>query len=41
VTLFAQVSAEGSVLHRLIQVYFGGAPDGRTLTLLGQFANPD
>ncbi|CRI66744.1 conserved hypothetical protein [Thiocapsa sp. KS1] len=44
-TLFAEVSAEvsaeGSVFHRLIQVYFGGAPDGRTLTLLGQFADPD
>ncbi|NCA72831.1 MAG: DUF1810 domain-containing protein [Sphingobacteriia bacterium] len=40
-TLFAEVSAEGSVFHRLIQVYFGGAPDGRTLTLLGQSADRD
>jgi uncharacterized protein (DUF1810 family) len=40
-TLFAEVSAEGSVFHRLIQVYFGGAPDGRTLTLLGQSAARD
>ncbi|SDX68000.1 DUF1810 domain-containing protein [Thiocapsa roseopersicina] len=38
-TLFAEVSAEGSVFHRLIEVYFGGAPDGRTLTLLGQSAD--
>ena len=38
-TLFAEVSAEGSVFHRLIQVYFGGAPDARTLTLLGQSAD--
>ncbi|MFB1487730.1 MULTISPECIES: DUF1810 domain-containing protein [unclassified Thiocapsa] len=35
-TLFAEVSPEGSVFHRLIEVFFGGAPDGRTLTLLGQ-----
>ncbi len=39
VTLFAEVSPEGSVFHRLIEVYFGGAPDGRTLTLLGQSAD--
>jgi uncharacterized protein (DUF1810 family) len=38
-TLFAEVSPAGSVFHRLIQVYFGGAPDGRTLTLLGQSAD--
>lgn len=41
VTLFAEVSPEGSVFHRLIQVYFGGVPDGRTLTLLGHLADPD
>ena len=40
-TVFAEVSAEGSVFHRLIQVYFGGAPDERTLTLLGQSADRD
>ena len=40
-TLFAEVSAEGSVFHRLIRAYFGGAPDGRTLTLLGQSADRD
>jgi uncharacterized protein (DUF1810 family) len=39
--LFAEVSADGSVFHRLIQVYFGGVPDGRTLTLLGLSADPD
>ncbi len=38
VTLFAEVSPAGSVFHCLIQVYFGGAPDGRTLTL-GQTAD--
>ncbi|HSO82715.1 DUF1810 domain-containing protein [Thiocapsa sp.] len=38
-TLFAEVSPSDSAFHRLIQVYFGGAPDGRTLTLLGQSAD--
>ncbi len=38
-TLFAEVSSSDSVFHRLIQVYFDGAPDGRTLTLLGQSAD--
>jgi uncharacterized protein (DUF1810 family) len=37
-TLFAEVSPAGSVFHRLIQVYFDGAADGCTLTLLGQTA---
>jgi len=34
-TLFAQVSAEGSVFHRVLAQYFGGEPDPRTLRLLG------
>ncbi len=38
-TLFAEVSSSDSVFHRLIQVYFGGAPDARTLTSLGQSAD--
>lgn len=38
-TLFAEVSPAGSVFYRLIEVYFGGAPDGRTLTLLGRFVD--
>jgi uncharacterized protein (DUF1810 family) len=38
-TLFAEVSAERAVFHRLMQVYFGGTADGRTLTLLGQSAD--
>jgi uncharacterized protein (DUF1810 family) len=37
-TLFAQVSPEGSVFHRLIQVYFDGKPDARTLDLLASQA---
>jgi uncharacterized protein (DUF1810 family) len=38
-TLFAEVSPSDSVFHRLIEIYFGGAPDARTLTLLGQSAD--
>jgi uncharacterized protein (DUF1810 family) len=34
-TLFAQCSPAGSVFHRLLDRYFEGAPDGRTLQLLG------
>jgi len=34
-TLFARVSPAGSVFHRLLAEYYGGAPDGRTLDLLG------
>jgi uncharacterized protein (DUF1810 family) len=34
-TLFAHVSAPGSVFHRLLDRYFQGEPDGRTLSLLG------
>lgn len=33
-TLFAQVSPPGSVFHRLIDVFYGGVADGRTLALL-------
>ena len=35
-TLFAHVSPEGSIFHRLLEKYFKGAPDRRTLELLGQ-----
>ncbi|KAA6182585.1 DUF1810 domain-containing protein [Thiohalocapsa marina] len=34
-TLFAQVSPGGSVFHRLLEAYFGGKADDRTLALLG------
>jgi uncharacterized protein (DUF1810 family) len=40
-TLFAQVSPEGSVFHRLIEVFYKGVADARTLTLLGQSADRD
>ena len=33
-TLFAQVSAEGSVFHRVLDRFFDGKPDQRTLELL-------
>ena len=33
-TLFASVSPEGSVFHRLLDKYFDGRPDTRTLRLL-------
>jgi len=33
-TLFAQVSPDGSVFHRLLEKYFGGEPDAATLRLL-------
>jgi uncharacterized protein (DUF1810 family) len=33
-TLFAQVSPPGSAFHRLLDRYFAGQPDARTLTLL-------
>ncbi len=32
-TLFAAVSPEGSVFHRLLDRFFGGQPDARTLAL--------
>jgi uncharacterized protein (DUF1810 family) len=34
-TLFAAVSPAGSVFHQLLDRYFDGAPDARTLELLG------
>jgi uncharacterized protein (DUF1810 family) len=34
-TLFASVSPEGSVFHRILDRYFHGEPDGRTLRLTG------
>ena len=33
-TLFASVSPDGSVFHQLIDTYFQGTPDSRTLQLL-------
>ncbi|HIK42529.1 DUF1810 domain-containing protein [Thermoleptolyngbya sp. M55_K2018_002] len=33
-TLFAQVSSPGSVFHRLLDQYFQGEPDARTLELI-------
>jgi uncharacterized protein (DUF1810 family) len=34
-TLFASVSPPGSAFHRLLEKYFQGRPDGKTLQLLG------
>jgi len=34
-TLFADVSPPGSVFERLLEKYFGGARDERTLRLVG------
>ena len=34
-TLFARVSPEGSAFHRLLDKYFGGEADERTLRLIG------
>ena len=34
-TLFASVSPDGSVFHQLLDRYFDGVPDPRTLRLLG------
>ena len=34
-TLFARVSAEGSTYHQILDKYYGGSPDDRTLRLLG------
>lgn len=34
-TLFAQVSPEGSVFHQLLDRYYEGEPDARTLDLIG------
>jgi len=35
-TLFASVSSEGSVFHRVIDKYFGGEKDARTIELLNR-----
>ena len=35
-TLFASVSAEGSVFHQLIDKYFDGRRDDRTIELIGR-----
>ncbi|QKD81186.1 DUF1810 domain-containing protein [Thermoleptolyngbya sichuanensis A183] len=35
-TLFAQVSSLGSVFHRLLDQYFQGEPDAKTLELIGR-----
>jgi uncharacterized protein (DUF1810 family) len=35
-TLFASVSPAGSLFEQLLDRYFGGEPDDRTLRLLGQ-----
>jgi uncharacterized protein (DUF1810 family) len=35
-TLFASVSSEGSVFREIIDKYFGGQPDERTLRLIGK-----
>ncbi len=35
-TLFASVSSEGSIFSRLINKYFDGKPDQRTLQLIGK-----
>ena len=37
-TLFAQVSPGGSIFHRLLEVFFEGVADARTLALLGSRA---
>jgi uncharacterized protein (DUF1810 family) len=39
-TLFAHVSPPGSVFHRLLDRYFDGSPDPRTLALLGPDREP-
>ena len=38
-TLFAHVSPEGSVFHRLLEKYFGGEPDEATLRLVANAAS--
>jgi uncharacterized protein (DUF1810 family) len=38
-TLFASVSPEGSVFHRLLDKFFHGEGDGRTLSLLARGPN--
>jgi uncharacterized protein (DUF1810 family) len=40
-TLFAHVSPAGSPFHRILDRFFGGKPDGRTLELIGSGASMD
>lgn len=40
-TLFAQVSQPGSAFHRLLDRYYQGRPDEKTLRLLGIAPAPD
>ncbi|WP_045227233.1 DUF1810 domain-containing protein [Methyloterricola oryzae] len=40
-SLFAQVSPAGSVFHRLLEQYFHGEPDQRTLALLDDIRKED
>ena len=40
-TLFAAVSPNGSVFHRIIDTYFQGRPDGRTLELIREGERPE
>ncbi len=35
-TLFASVSPDGSVFHRLLEKYYNGEGDERTLELIGR-----
>ena len=39
-TLFANVSPAGSIFHRLLDRYFEGQPDPKTLALLGVARDP-
>jgi len=39
-TLFASVSPEGSVFHRIIDKFFLGEPDAKTLRLLAEAQEP-
>lgn len=40
-TLFSRVAPDGSPFHRLLDRYFGGRPDRRTLELIGPDARTD
>jgi uncharacterized protein (DUF1810 family) len=40
-TLFAQMAPATPVFDRLIEVYFQGQPDGKSLRLLGEAGNQD
>lgn len=39
-TLFAAMGGEDSVFHAVLAKFFRGAPDGRTLELLGSLGDP-